>query len=46
MYDDPKHIKDNRVNARFNDEEYEDLIRVTGLTGMQKSTLVRKAHCD
>jgi len=43
MYDDPKHIKDNRVNARFNDEEYEDLIRVTGLTGMQKSTLVRKA---
>ena len=21
MYDDPKHIKDNRVNARFNDEE-------------------------
>lgn len=43
MYDDPKHIKDNRVNARFNDEEYEDLIRVTGLTGLQKSTLVRKA---
>lgn len=43
MYDDPKHIKDNRVNARFNDEEYEDLIRLTGLTGLQKSTLVRKA---
>lgn len=43
MYDDPRHIKDNRVNARFNDEEYEDLIRLTGLTGLQKSTLVRKA---
>ncbi len=40
MYDDPKHIKDNRINARFSDDEYEDLIRVTGL---QKSTLVRKA---
>ena len=43
MYDDPKNIKDNRINARFSDDEYEDLIRVTGLTGLQKSTLVRKA---
>ena len=43
MYDDPKHIKDNRINARFSDDEYEDLIRVTGLTALQKSTLVRKA---
>lgn len=43
MYDDPKHIKDNRVNARFNDEEYEAIIHIAGLTGLQKSTLVRKA---
>ena len=43
MYDDPKHIKDNRVNARFNDHEIEAITHVAGLTGMQKSTLVRKA---
>lgn len=43
MYDDPKHIKDNRVNARFSDDEYADLIHVTSLSGLQKSTLVRKA---
>ena len=43
MYDDPKHIKDNRVNARFNDEEIAAITHVANLTGMQKSTLVRKA---
>lgn len=43
MYDDPKHIKDNRVNARFNDHELEAITHVAGLTGMQKSTLVRNA---
>lgn len=43
MYDDPKYIKDHRVNARFNDDEIEAITHVAGLTGMQKSTLVRKA---
>lgn len=43
MYDDPKHIKDNRVNARFNDEELEAINIVATLTGLQKSTLVRQA---
>lgn len=43
MYDDPKYIKDNRINARFNDHEAEAIAHVAGLTGMQKSTLVRKA---
>lgn len=43
MYDDPKHIKDNRINARFNDHEAEAIAHVAGLTGLQKSTLVRKA---
>lgn len=43
MYDDPKLIKDHRVNARFNDHEIEAIAHVAGLTGMQKSTLVRKA---
>lgn len=43
MYDDPKHIKDNRVNARFNDDEIEAITQVANFTGMQKSTLVRKA---
>lgn len=43
MYDDPRHIKDHRVNARFNDDEYHELTCITGLTGLQKSTLVRQA---
>ena len=43
MYDDPKLIKDHRVNARFNDDEIAAITHVAGLTGMQKSTLVRKA---
>ena len=43
MYDDPKFIKDNRVNARFNDDEIAAITHVASLTGMQKSTLVRKA---
>ena len=43
MYDDPKHIKDNRINARFNDHEAEAIAHIAGLTGMQKSTLVRNA---
>lgn len=43
MYDDPRHIKDHRVNARFNDDEIAAITHVAGLTGMQKSTLVRKA---
>lgn len=43
MYDDPKFIKDHRVNARFNDHEIEAITHIAGLTGMQKSTLVRKA---
>ena len=43
MYDNPKHIKDNRVNARFNDEELEEIKMVATLTGVQKSTLVREA---
>ncbi|WP_201595374.1 hypothetical protein [Psychrobacter vallis] len=43
MYDNPKHIKDNRVNARFNDDEIAAITHVAGLTGLQKSTLVRKA---
>lgn len=43
MYDNPKHIKDNRVNARFSDDELEAIIQVAGLTGLQKSTLVRQA---
>ena len=43
MYDNPRHIKDNRVNARFNDEELEEIKMVATLTGVQKSTLVREA---
>ena len=43
MYDDPRHIKDHRVNARFNDDEIAAIVHVAGLTGLQKSTLVRKA---
>ncbi len=43
MYDDPKFIKDHRINARFNDHEIEAITHIAGLTGMQKSTLVRKA---
>lgn len=43
MYDDPKHIKDHRVNARFNDDEIAAITHVAGLTGLQKSTLVRQA---
>lgn len=43
MYDDPKFIKDHRVNARFNDHEIEAITHIASLTGMQKSTLVRKA---
>ncbi|MGA6102132.1 hypothetical protein ACPESL_08095 [Psychrobacter pocilloporae] len=43
MYDNPKHIKDHRVNARFNDDEIEAINSVANLTGLQKSTLVRKA---
>jgi hypothetical protein len=43
MYDNPRHIKDNRVNARFNDEELEAINNVASLTGLQKSTLVRQA---
>ena len=43
MYDDPRHIKDHRVNARFNDEELEAINIVATLTGLQKSTLVRQA---
>lgn len=43
MYDDPKHIKDQRINARFNDDEIAAIAHVAGLTGLQKSTLVRKA---
>lgn len=43
MYDDPKQIKDNRINARFNDNEIEAITYAAGLAGMQKSTLVRKA---
>lgn len=43
MYDDPKHIKDNRINARFNDHEAEAIAHIAGLTGLQKSTLVRNA---
>lgn len=43
MYENPKHIKDNRVNARFNDEELEAINIVATLTGLQKSTLVRQA---
>lgn len=43
MYADPRHIKDNRINARFNDIEVHDIELMAELTGMQKSTLVRKA---
>ena len=43
MYDDPKYIKDHRVNARFNDDEIAAITQIAGFTGMQKSTLVRKA---
>lgn len=43
MYDDPRHIKDHRVNARFNDDEIAAITQIAGFTGMQKSTLVRKA---
>ncbi|MGP5535051.1 hypothetical protein ACTXMF_10740 [Psychrobacter celer] len=43
MYDNPRHIKDHRVNARFNDDEIEAINSVANLTGLQKSTLVRKA---
>lgn len=43
MYDDPRHIKDNRVNARFNDAEIAAITHASALTGMQKSTLVRNA---
>ncbi|WP_286707953.1 hypothetical protein [Psychrobacter sp. UBA2514] len=43
MYDNPRHIKDHRVNARFNDDEIEAISQVAGLTGLQKSTLVRQA---
>ena len=43
MYDDPKFIKDHRVNARFNDHEIEAITHISRLTGVQKSTLVRKA---
>lgn len=43
MYDNPKHIKDQRINARFNDEEIAAITNVASLTGIQKSTLVRKA---
>lgn len=43
MYDNPKHIKDQRINARFNDDEIAAINHVAGLTGLQKSTLVRQA---
>lgn len=43
MYDDPRNIKDNRVNARFNDDEIAAINSVASLTGLQKSTLVRQA---
>ncbi|WP_131401541.1 hypothetical protein [Psychrobacter namhaensis] len=43
MYDNPKHIKDQRINARFNDDEIEAINSVASLTGLQKSTLVRQA---
>lgn len=43
MYDDPKHIKDHRINARFSDNEHDAIMYAAGLTGLQKSTLVRKA---
>ena len=37
MYDNPKHIKDNRINARFDDMEIEDIALVARLAGVQKS---------
>lgn len=43
MYDDPRNIKDHRVNARFNDDEIAAITSVASLTGLQKSTLVRQA---
>lgn len=43
MYDNPAHIKDNRINARFDDIEIEDIATVARLAGVQKSTLVRQA---
>lgn len=43
MYEDPKHIKDNRVNARFDDIEIEEIVSFARLAGVQKSTLVRQA---
>lgn len=43
MYDDPKHIKDNRVNARFDDIEIDEIVSIARLIGVQKSTLVRQA---
>lgn len=43
MYADPRHIKHHRVNARFNDPEISEIELIAELTGVQKSTLVRKA---
>jgi len=39
MYDNPKHIKDQRINARFNDDEIEAINSVASLTGLQKKAL-------
>lgn len=39
MYDNPKHIKQNRVNVRLNDFDLADLERAAALAGKQKTTL-------
>ena len=46
MYDNPAHIKDNRINARFDDIELDEIIEIANLDGLQKSSLVRLATLE
>lgn len=46
MYDNPARIKDNRINARFDDIELDEIIEIANLDGLQKSSLVRLATLE
>ncbi|MBW4008616.1 CopG family transcriptional regulator [Moraxella osloensis] len=39
-------MKDNRINARFDDIELDEIIEIANLDGLQKSSLVRLATLE
>ena len=44
MYDNPAHIKDNRINARFDDIELDEIIEIANLDGLQKKLIGAISH--